>query len=178
MGFLRVRSLAGVDAGRRRDVLRAVQLGGLAAGGRDGFVTLVANYQPGQAPGNGPNYYTLDPAAVYEIMIDNDGNAVEDVTFQFRPTVTYKNITVNAGGAADAATNNYQGIDANNLGNTYSVGILGESNGGNVSVNNKSSITVVNNNGGAAGTGLSTGIFAQTRAWPVRSTSKRAWPAR
>jgi uncharacterized protein DUF4331 len=66
--------------------------------GRDGFVTLVANYYPGQEPGDGPNHFTLDPAAVYEIMIDNNGNAVEDITFQFRPSITSKDITVAAGG--------------------------------------------------------------------------------
>lgn len=66
--------------------------------GRDGFVTLVANYYPGQEPGDGPNHYALDPAGIYEIHIDNDGNAVEDITFQFRPAITNKNLTVAAGG--------------------------------------------------------------------------------
>ena len=35
--------------------------------GRDGFVTFVANYYPGQEPGDGPNHFTLDPLGVYEI---------------------------------------------------------------------------------------------------------------
>lgn len=52
--------------------------------GRDGYVTLLANYIPLQAPYGGPNYFALDPAALYEIHIDNDGDAVEDLTFQFR----------------------------------------------------------------------------------------------
>lgn len=51
--------------------------------GREGFVTFIANYQPLQAPYGGPNYFTMDPDAIYEIHIDNDGDAVEDVTFQF-----------------------------------------------------------------------------------------------
>jgi hypothetical protein len=51
---------------------------------RDGFVTLVANYLPLQDPYGGPNYFALDPDALYEIHVDNDGDAVEDVTFQFR----------------------------------------------------------------------------------------------
>lgn len=50
---------------------------------RTGFVTLIANYIPDQSPYAGPNYYTLDNNAIYEIMIDNDGDAEEDVTFQF-----------------------------------------------------------------------------------------------
>lgn len=51
--------------------------------GRDGYVTLIANYQPIQAPYGGPNYFTMDPDAIYEIHIDNNGDAVEDLTFQF-----------------------------------------------------------------------------------------------
>ena len=52
--------------------------------GRDGFVTLVANYLPLQDPYGGPNYFKLDPNAVYEIHVTNDGGAVENLTFQFR----------------------------------------------------------------------------------------------
>jgi hypothetical protein len=52
--------------------------------GRDGFVTLIANYQPLQLPFGGPNYFTMDPNALYEIHVDNNGDALEDITFQFR----------------------------------------------------------------------------------------------
>jgi hypothetical protein len=52
--------------------------------GRAGYVTVIANYLPLQAPYGGPNYFALDPAALYEIHIDNDGDAREDLTFQFR----------------------------------------------------------------------------------------------
>ena len=52
--------------------------------GRDGTVTLIANFQPAQTPGDGPNYFTMDPDALYEIHIDNTGDAVADITFQFR----------------------------------------------------------------------------------------------
>jgi hypothetical protein len=34
----------------------------------------------------GPNYFAMDPEAVYSIHIDNDGDAVEDLTYQFRFT--------------------------------------------------------------------------------------------
>src|SRR3982751_3517781 len=54
--------------------------------GRAGYVTLLADYIPLQQPYGGPNYFALDPAALYEIHIDNDGDAKEDVTFQFRFT--------------------------------------------------------------------------------------------
>ena len=52
--------------------------------GRQDYVTFIANYQPIQAPYGGPNYFTMDPDAVYEIHVDNNGDAVEDMTFQFK----------------------------------------------------------------------------------------------
>ncbi len=51
--------------------------------GRAGFVTLIANYLPLQDAYGGPNYFDLDEDAIYEIHIDNDGNAEEDITFRF-----------------------------------------------------------------------------------------------
>jgi hypothetical protein len=52
--------------------------------GRQGYVTLVANYLPLQDAYGGPNYFTLDPDAAYDINIDNDGDAREDLVFRFR----------------------------------------------------------------------------------------------
>lgn len=52
--------------------------------GREDFVTVVANYLPLQDAYGGPNYFALNPQAVYSIHIDNDGDATEDMTFQFR----------------------------------------------------------------------------------------------
>lgn len=52
--------------------------------GRDDYITLIANYIPLQDAYGGPNYFTMDPNAVYSIHIDNNGDAVEDITFQFR----------------------------------------------------------------------------------------------
>ena len=70
--------------------------------GRDGYVTLLANYIPLQDPYGGPNYFALDPAALYEIHIDNDGDANENLTFQFRFTNRLANdnrgIKLNIGG--------------------------------------------------------------------------------
>ena len=63
-------------------------------GGRAGFVTLVADYLPLQDPAGGPNFYALDPNALYEIHIDNDGDAKEDITFQFRFTNKLKAIAL------------------------------------------------------------------------------------
>ncbi len=66
--------------------------------GRDGMVTLIANYLPLQDAYGGPNYFSLDPEALYEISIDNNADAKEDITFQFRFTNTYKNLALPIGG--------------------------------------------------------------------------------
>ena len=58
---------------------------------RAGYVTILANYNPLQDPFGGPNYFAMDPAGLYEIMIDNDGDAKENLTFQFRFTNTLAN---------------------------------------------------------------------------------------
>jgi hypothetical protein len=52
--------------------------------GREGFVTLVANYQPFENEYGGPNFFTFDSQALYEIHVDNTGDGKEDMTFQFR----------------------------------------------------------------------------------------------
>lgn len=65
--------------------------------GRADYVTVIANYQPLQAPYGGPNYFSMDPNALYEIHIDNDGDAKEDLTFQFRFKNKLKGITLPIG---------------------------------------------------------------------------------
>ena len=52
--------------------------------GRTGFVTLIANYMPLQNQYGGPNFFSMDPEALYEIHLDNTGDAKQDLTFQFR----------------------------------------------------------------------------------------------
>ncbi len=61
--------------------------------GRSDYVTMIANYQPLQDGYGGPNYFAMDPNALYEIHIDNNGDAKEDLTFQFR----FSNTLANAG---------------------------------------------------------------------------------
>ena len=60
--------------------------------GRAGFVTMIANYLPLQDAYGGPNYFSLDSNALYEIHIDNNGDAAEDITFQFRFKNTLNNV--------------------------------------------------------------------------------------
>jgi Domain of unknown function (DUF4331) len=47
-------------------------------------VTLIANYIPLEAPDGGPNFYEFSDDVLYEIHIDNTGNGVADISFQFQ----------------------------------------------------------------------------------------------
>jgi hypothetical protein len=53
-------------------------------------VTFIMNVDPFLQPSNGPNYFPFDPSVVYQIKIDNDHDAREDVTFQFRFQTTIR----------------------------------------------------------------------------------------
>jgi hypothetical protein len=55
------------------------------------MVTLIANVIPFQKPDGGPNFYPFDPNVVYEIHVDNNGDAVEDITFQWQFTTEIAN---------------------------------------------------------------------------------------
>jgi Domain of unknown function (DUF4331) len=68
--------------------------------GRQNFVTVLANYMPFQDPQGGPNFHIFSPEGLYEIHIDNNGDAVEDITFQFRFTNTSKATALTIGGKA------------------------------------------------------------------------------
>ena len=70
--------------------------------GRSAYVTFIANYIPLQDPYGGPNYFNLDPNAVYKIHVDNDGDADSDLTFEFNFKTIEKNFTVNANGVKTA----------------------------------------------------------------------------
>ena len=74
--------------------------------GRSGYVTVIANYLPLQDAYGGPNYFALDSDALYEILIDNNGDAREDLTFQFRFANRLGNanqgLALNVGGASVA----------------------------------------------------------------------------
>ncbi|MBC8058083.1 MAG: DUF4331 domain-containing protein [Rhizobiales bacterium] len=65
--------------------------------GRADYVTLIANYQPLQDAYGGPNYFKMDPNALYEIHIDNNGDAKEDLTFQFKFQNAFKAIALPIG---------------------------------------------------------------------------------
>jgi hypothetical protein len=100
------------------------------AGGRSDYVTLLANYQPLQAPYGGPNYFQMDPNALYEIHIDNTGDAVEDITFQFRFKNTLKGTALPIGTATVPIPLIQSGVVANlgdanlNVNETYEVKVV------------------------------------------------------
>ncbi|MEO5646421.1 MAG: DUF4331 family protein [Candidatus Paceibacterota bacterium] len=54
-------------------------------------VTLIANYIPFEEPAGGPNFDSFDDNALYAINIDNNGDAMPDITYQFRFTTTRVN---------------------------------------------------------------------------------------
>ncbi|WP_426991438.1 DUF4331 domain-containing protein [Methylomonas sp. CM2] len=47
-------------------------------------VTMILNVDPLLDPSNGPNYFPFDPEILYEMKVDNDFDAEEDLTLQFR----------------------------------------------------------------------------------------------
>lgn len=53
-------------------------------GGPVPSVTLILCVDPFLEPANGPNWFPFDPEVLYEIKVDNNNDAVADVTFQFR----------------------------------------------------------------------------------------------
>jgi Domain of unknown function (DUF4331) len=99
--------------------------------GRSDFVTMVANYYPLQDPFGGPNYFLLDPAARYEINIDNDGDGKPDIIYSFQFTNTRKNLTlpINGKNVAVPLVNigPIPGMPGNlNVAETYTVKVLRE----------------------------------------------------
>jgi hypothetical protein len=70
--------------------------------GREAYVTFIANYQPLQDPACGPNCFMMDNKAMYEILVDNNGDAVADHAYVFYFVDVKRNLTVRAG-AVDVA---------------------------------------------------------------------------
>lgn len=55
-----------------------------AAGQTPSKVTFILCVDPLLEPANGPHYFPFDPNVLYEIKVDNNFDAQEDITFQFR----------------------------------------------------------------------------------------------
>src|SRR5208282_3509890 len=54
-------------------------------------VTLIANYIPLEEPAGGPNFYEFGDDVLYQIHIDNNGDGVDDIIYQFSFTTTLQN---------------------------------------------------------------------------------------
>jgi Domain of unknown function (DUF4331) len=54
-------------------------------------VTIITNYVPLESPPGGPNFFEFGDDVLYSIYIDNDGDALPEITYQFRFGTTYEN---------------------------------------------------------------------------------------
>jgi Domain of unknown function (DUF4331) len=52
--------------------------------GHTNSVTMIMGVDPLLEPANGPNWFPFDSDILYELKVDNNNDAVEDVVFQFR----------------------------------------------------------------------------------------------
>ena len=55
------------------------------------MVTILSNFVPLQGPAGGPNFFEFGDDVLYSIFIDNDGDALPDITYQFQFKTTYQN---------------------------------------------------------------------------------------
>jgi Domain of unknown function (DUF4331) len=54
-------------------------------------ITIITNYIPLESPPGGPNFFEFGDDVLYSIFIDNDGDALPDVTYQFQFTSSLRN---------------------------------------------------------------------------------------
>ena len=54
-------------------------------------VTIITNYVPLQGPPGGPNFFEFGDDVLYSIFIDNDGDALPEITYQFQFRTTLQN---------------------------------------------------------------------------------------
>jgi uncharacterized protein DUF4331 len=81
-------------------------------------VTIIANYVPLEDPAGGPNFFNFGDDVLYEIHISNTGDAMADITYQFRFTTQITNpntFLYNTGPIASLDDKNW------NLRQTYTV---------------------------------------------------------
>ena len=54
-------------------------------------VTLVANWIPLEEPAGGPNFHNFGDDVLYKLNVDNDGDAEDDIVYEFRFTTKIQN---------------------------------------------------------------------------------------
>ena len=94
---------------------------------RPDTVTIIANYIPLESPAGGPNFPAFDDTVLYEIHVDNDGDAKEDLTYQFRFQTETRNpdtLLYNTGPIASLDDPNW------NRRQTYTVRLIRQGRGG------------------------------------------------
>jgi len=110
--------------------------------GQEDNITLIANYYPLQAGYGGPNYFDMETNALYQIHIDNNGDAEEDITFSFQFQDVINDLTLNIDGTpVSVPLKNIGGIGPNTtdtdnvyVRQTYTMNqIMGDRRGGNSS---------------------------------------------
>ena len=85
--------------------------------GREGFVTIISNFIPIQDPSGGPQFFRFDDTVLYQIQIDNTGDGIEDISYQFRFTTT----TVNPNTVFGMSTVNQDGVIRSNTDPDYNM---------------------------------------------------------
>src|SRR5947208_5448763 len=55
------------------------------------MVTIITNYVPLEGPAGGPNFFEFGDDVLYSIYIDNDGDALPEIEYQFRFRTTLQN---------------------------------------------------------------------------------------
>ncbi len=138
--------------------------------GRQGFVTLIANYNPLQDPYGGPNYFPLDADAVYDIHINNNGaDITEDLTFRFRFRQRRNPFVLSIGGVGVAVPL----VNIGQFGPGLGLGALSERRSFTLEVvrgsvdNPNSSDFVINNRNGLKVFGMPRWNWAWRRAMPL-----------
>jgi Domain of unknown function (DUF4331) len=58
---------------------------------RPDYVTIIANYLPLEGPDGGPNFFEFGDDVLYQIWIDNNGDALPDIVYQFQFNTTITN---------------------------------------------------------------------------------------
>src|ERR1700686_3815148 len=53
-------------------------------------ITMIMAVNPFEEPANGPTWFPFDPRILYEIHVDNDQNARDDIVFQIRFSTQYQ----------------------------------------------------------------------------------------
>ncbi len=84
-------------------------------------VNLITNFIPFQLPQGGPNFYRFDDNILYEIKIDNDGDAIDDISIQWRFRTVVGNVNTFLYNTGPVATLNSPNL---NIKQFYSVTVM------------------------------------------------------